>query len=132
MVEIKMSKEERERGVRTAAELYHKMNLEPMPGVVMEAEYWKKERWWRKEKEHERKDREKKERKKKQQEEDWRASDRKNVCGFLERRQDLERGEASRKEMRDKLAEERKTNTEAKRRRDFIEMVTSEYKDVTI
>ena len=36
-----MSKEERERGVRTAAELYHKMNLEPMPGVVMEAEYWK-------------------------------------------------------------------------------------------
>ena len=32
MVAIKMSKEERERGVRKAAELYHKMNLEPTPG----------------------------------------------------------------------------------------------------
>ena len=98
----------------------------------MEAEYCKKDRWWRKEKDHERKDREKKERTKKQQEEDWRASDRKKVWGFLQRRQDVERGEASGKEMRDKLAEERKTNTEAKRRREFIEMVTSEYKDVTL
>ena len=127
-----MSKEERERGVRKAAELYHKMNLEPMPWEVMEAEYWKTERWWREETEQERREREKKKKKEKEEWEDWRASDRYKVWGFLQRRKEEDEGWKSTLEMRNKLAKEREKNTEARRRRELIEMVTSEYKDVAM
>ena len=125
MAEIKMSKEERVRGARKTVEMYHRMNLEPISGEAIKEEYRKWERkLWRKEKEVERHQREKKEKemKKKEEErtekeEDWRASDRKKVWGFLQRQKEEE--------------EETRRYMEAKRRSEFIKMVTSEYKDVT-
>ena len=89
MVEIKMSKEERVREARKTVEMYHRMNLAPLPREAIKEENRKCERKiWRKEKEVERHQREKKEKERKEAVEDWRVIDRKRVYDFLQRQKD--------------------------------------------
>ena len=134
-VKIVKTKGERERESKERAEVYFKMNLEPMPRAAIEAGERDWRRWWREEKPSERYQREKlrrektekeKEREKKRKE--WEVEDRRKVFNFLQKQKAKKAEAESGKAMAEELATYRRRRTEERRRALFKEMVLEWYR----
>ena len=133
-VVIKKEKGVRERESREGAEMYLRMNLEPMSRDAIEADYWDWRRCWREETPRERKQREYMRRVKKEGEQqrekqssDWRVADRRKVYDYLQRCIDKEKEAERGNAMRAELDMIRKRNTEARLKALFVEQVQKDY-----